>query len=440
MDIYAAVRPIRPATAIVTSAQSSLCGRIRLPGDKSVSIRRALLTLFSENDIRLEHYGSGEDCLTALCCLRQLGKEVTRNGEDVNIAGKYLEKSATLDCRNSGTTARLLMGLLCGLDGEWEIAGDESLSTRPMERVAQPLREMGAVIELTDGKLPARISGSKLRPIRYESPVASAQVKSAVLLAGISGGVEVEYKEPYPSRNHTEKLLGVSCDTDGWIRLPKNTAAPSSAALSGNIPGDPSSAAFWGIAATLIPESKLIIEDVLIDPMRCGWIDVLRSAGTDIRIGNEKSICAESVGDVVCSASIPKPLLIPQEIVPRVIDEIPVLAVAATQTNGLSRIEGVNELRIKESDRLQQLVQHLSAMNAKTEIKGDELLVHGSSQLEGAEVEPRADHRIAMAFAIAGLIASGKTKIHSADSARISYPEFWKDLSVLSPGSLTYEN
>ena len=440
MDIHAAEQPVQTATAIITSAQFSLCGRIRLPGDKSVSIRRALLTLFSEDDIRLEHYGSGEDCLTALYCLRQLGKEVIRTGDDVLIRGKFSKNCAILDCRNSGTTARLLMGLLCGVDGEWMLTGDESLSARPMERVAQPLREMGAEIVLREGRLPASIRGRRLKSIRYESPVASAQVKSAVLLAGAVSGVDVEYKEPYPSRNHTEKLLGVECDTDGWIRLPKHMGVPSSDFIAGIIPGDPSSAAFWGVAATIIPNSSLTLEGVLSDSLRCGWIDVLNEAGADISIENEQAICCEPVGDIVCKTSSLLSLNVLSENIPRVIDEIPILAVAATHAEGLSRMEGIEELRVKESDRLQQIVKHLSMMGAKVETNDRELCIHGPCQLIGAEIDPHNDHRIAMAFAIAGLAADGKTIIRSANCADISYPEFWTDLSKLLPGSILYEN
>jgi len=432
--------PARFSTVCILPAQTPLRGRIRLPGDKSVSIRRALLTLFSDDEAALDNFGSGEDCLTALYCLEQLGKTVERESNRVIIGGKFHRQQATLDCRNSGTAARLLMGILSGFEGEWILTGDSSLSSRPMERIAAPLREMGAIIKLSDGRLPAKILGGKLRSIRYESAVASAQLKSAVLLAGLGGGVEVQYREPFFSRTHTERLLELETDSKGWIQLDQNAEAPSSAALSGGISGDPSSATFWGVAAALIPDSELILEGVLTDPVRCGWIDVLQASGVDIRVENESQVCSESVGDVVCKSSSLTPIKISQEMIPRVIDEIPILSIAATQARGCSRMRRLAELRVKESDRLAQIEKHLSGMNATVEIGQDELSIAGPVELCGAVINPERDHRIAMAFAIAGLIAKGNTKIHQAECAAVSYQEFWKDLSELSPGSLQYEN
>ncbi|MBU0691625.1 3-phosphoshikimate 1-carboxyvinyltransferase [bacterium] len=434
-------KPTRFSTVSITAAQAPLRGRLRLPGDKSLSIRRALLTLFTDHDTTLENYGSGEDCLTALYCLKQLGKSIERSGARALIKGRFENRHAALDCRNSGTTARLLMGILSGIEGEWVLSGDESLSSRPMARVAAPLREMGAAIELTNGRLPARIRGGTLKPIRYDAPVASAQVKSAVLLAGLSGGARIEYREPFPSRAHTENLLGLKTDKDGWLRLTENAHAPSGTDLSGTVPGDPSSAAFWGVAAALIPDSELILENVLTDSSRCGWIDVLKSSGADIQADNETQVYFESVGDIICRSSRLNPIQISQALVPSVIDEIPILAVAATRAEGISRMKGLSELRVKESDRLTQIEKHLSAMNAKIESHRDELRIQGPTELRGSVIDSQQDHRIAMAFAIAGLSATGITEIHSADCAAISYTEFWEDLVKLSPGSLhKYEN
>ncbi|RQV97416.1 3-phosphoshikimate 1-carboxyvinyltransferase, partial [bacterium] len=335
----------------------------------------------------------------------------------------------------------LLMGILSGIEGEWVMMGDESLSSRPMERVAAPLREMGTAIELTNGRLPAKIRGGKLKAIRYDAPVASAQVKSAVLLAGLSGGVRIEYREPFPSRAHTENLLGLKIDKDGWLRLSEHARTPNGTDLSGMIPGDPSSAAFWGVAAALIPDSELILENVLTDSSRCGWIDVLKSSGADIQTDNETQVYFESVGDIICRSSRLNPIYVSRALVPRVIDEIPILAVAATQAEGISRMRGLHELRMKESDRLSQIERHLSAMYAKIESHQDELRIQGPTELRGSVIDSQQDHRIAMAFAIAGLNAKGTTEIHSADCAAISYPEFWEDLVKLSPGSLhKYEN
>lgn len=436
MDSESTANPERSATVSITPTHSPLRGCLHLPGDKSVSIRRALLTLFSDDETALDNYGSGEDCLTALYCLRQLGKVIEQDSLRVLIRGEFRNRKATLDCRNSGTTARLLMGILGGCEGEWILYGDASLSKRPMERVATPLRQMGADIELTGGCLPAKIRGRKLQSISYDSPVASAQVKSAVLLAGLASEVAVEYREPYLSRSHTENLLGIKRDADDWLRLPQNTTAPRGASLSGMIPADPSAAAFWGVAAAIIPGSELLLEGVLSDATRCGWIETLTLSGADIRAENKRETGAECLGDVICKSANLRAINIAPETVPRVIDEIPVLAVAATQANGQSEMKGLHELRVKESDRLTQVVKHLSAMHAHAEVRQNDLQIKGPSELRGAVIDPQYDHRIAMALAIAGLIAKGTTTIHAADCAAISYPEFWSDLAELAPDSL----
>jgi 3-phosphoshikimate 1-carboxyvinyltransferase len=423
----------------VFPAQKPLLGRIRLPGDKSLSIRRALLTLFTEREVVLENYGSGEDCLTALYCLERLGKSIRREQSRVSISGTFDSQNATLDCRNSGTCARLLMGILAGGDGDWTIIGDESLSSRPMERVATPLRCMGAKIELTNGRLPARIKGGKLFSLSYESPVASAQVKSAILLAGLSSGADVHFHEPFQSRAHTERLLGIKCDEKGWLHFHPQEHKPDFSALSGMIPGDPSSAAFWGVAAVIIPESKVILESVLIDEIRCGWVHVLRESGADIRFENASSDHDEAVGDIICSASRLLPLRLSHEIIPRVIDEIPILSVAASQASGASVLEGLAELRVKESDRLSRVQDGLAAMGADIYVHDDVLTLHGPAKLRGAGIQSHGDHRIAMAFAVAGLISEGFTEIIGSDCVSVSYPEFWRDLVKLSPASIINE-
>jgi 3-phosphoshikimate 1-carboxyvinyltransferase len=423
----------------VSPARAPLRGRIRLPGDKSLSIRRALLTLFTEQEVELENYGSGEDCLTALYCLERLGKRVLREGSRVTIQGAFDSRSAMLDCRNSGTCARLLMGILAGREGEWEIAGDDSLSLRPMERVATPLRCMGAQIELSNGRLPATIKGGRLFPISFESHVASAQVKSAVLLAGLSGSVEVHYHEPFPSRAHTERLLGVEGDEKGWLHFRPAASELNSEGLCGSIPGDPSSAAFWGVAATVIPASRIALEGVLLDDIRCGWVNVLRDCGANILYENEASNHDESIGDIVCSASILSPLSLSMDLIPRVIDEVPILSVAASQANGESKMEGLGELRVKESDRLTCIYDGLTGMRADIQVLNDSLTLRGPVKLKGANIQPHGDHRIAMAFAVAGLIADGSTKIIDSDCVTVSYPEFWQDFVKLSPGSIIDE-
>jgi 3-phosphoshikimate 1-carboxyvinyltransferase len=425
-------RESSPRRAIIRRAEAPLRGRISISGDKSISIRRALLTLFTTATVELENFGSGEDCLTALYCLRQLCKQVDRVGRRVRISGCVDTESAALDCRNSGTCARLLMGILAGRPGNWTLTGDASLTRRPMERVAHPLRTMGAEIKLTDGCLPASIVGRKLHSSKYDSPIASAQVKSAVLLAGLSGGATVEYREPHRSREHTERLLGIQHGEDGWIRFDPKSFSLSAERLSGEIPADTSSAAFWGIAATLITESEVRIDNLLATPLRCGWIEVMQRAGSRVEVRNQRLAHGEEIADFTFRDSRLQAFSIEQEFIPSVIDEIPILSVAASLASGPSRFAGLGELRVKESNRLLAISRSLTDMGVSLQSDEKTLHIKGPTLLKSAIIESKNDHRIAMAFAIAGLCADKKTVIEDADCVKISYPEFWETFTSLT--------
>jgi 3-phosphoshikimate 1-carboxyvinyltransferase len=418
--------------ARIRRPRAPLIGTVAPKGDKSVSIRRALFSIFTKEQVALDNYGSGEDCLTALLCLRALGKRVEIQDSRIEIEGSA-DQSCELDCRNSGTTARLLMGLLAGRVGEWTLIGDESLSRRPMQRVAEPLRRMGAMIELTHGKLPAKITGARLHGATHDLEISSAQLKSALLLAGLFAEGETRVREPLSSRDHTERLLGLTQDAQGFWRVnPDCAKSLSASSLSGEIPCDISSAAFWAGAAMLVPGSEIAIRNLLLNPLRAGWITVLKRAGADISYRVEHVVGGEPVGTVIIRHSQLSSLKITADEVPGVIDEIPVLSVIASVAGGTSRFENLAELRVKESDRLAAIADCLSLMNVRTMISGDNLSVEGNSVLQAATIDPRGDHRIALAFACAGLAAEDETTILDPDCASVSYPEFWSELSSLS--------
>ncbi|MBK6909434.1 MAG: 3-phosphoshikimate 1-carboxyvinyltransferase [bacterium] len=425
----------------IRAAREPLRGSLALSGDKSVSIRRALFALFSHRDVRLQNYGTGEDCQTALLCLEALGQTVERTADEIVIRSGPLRSGVTLDCRNSGTTARLLMGLLAGRDGTWIMRGDESLSRRPMARVTEPLAKMGARIDLADGnKLPARIMGSALSGCDHDLRIASAQVKSAVLLAGLHADGVTRVREPLPSRDHTERLLGLRQSPERFWMVDSTTLETLPIDLDGVIPGDISSAAFWAVAALLVPGSEIVIPRVLLNPLRAAWFDALRTAGADIQAHVEGVVCNEPVGTLRIRHSELRPLHVRAADVPGLIDEIPALTVLATTIPNTSRFEELRELRVKESDRLQVVADHLLALGVCVAVEGDDLVVNGGAELRGTDLNSYDDHRIAMAFALAGLVASGETTIHDADCAAVSYPEFFAELNKLTHDSVVMYN
>lgn len=329
------------------------------------------------------------------------------------------------------------MGMLAGRAGEWTLMGDESLSKRPMERVAAPLRKMGAQIELAAGGcLPVKIVGKSLVGCDHDLKISSAQVKSAILLAGLSATGVTRVREPIASRDHTERLLGLVQEPDGYWAVDRSKQSAATLSLRGTLPGDISSAAFWAVAGLLVASSDITISNVILNPLRTGWVTCLVNAGAKVTAKLERETAGEPVGSLQINHGKLSPLSVRAAEVPGLIDEIPVLAVLAATIEGESVFEQVSELRVKESDRLAAIVTGLAAMGAQAEIRGDNLHIFGGAKLRGATINPQKDHRIAMAFALAGLAASGTTIIHDADCAAVSYPEFFAELATLSPNSL----
>ena len=411
----------------------NILGSLRLPGDKSISHRYAMLAAIAEGATRLGNFSTGADCASTLACVQQLGC-VVRKAQDgaIEIEGRprLQQPRTSLDCGNSGSTMRMLSGILAGQNFACDLHGDESLSRRPMARVITPLRQMGAEISAAAGdRPPLHIHGGKLRAIEYKTPIASAQVKSAVLFAGLfaTGGTTVE--EPHRTRDHTEQALrafGVELS-----RSRNRVSVRGGQKLKGIeavIPGDISSAAFFFCAAALFPASNLVIDNLLLNPTRASLLDVLRILGARISVINLEEHHGELVGTVKVEHGRLTGTTIEGAQSVALIDELPVLAAIAPYTGDGIEIRDAKELRVKESDRIALVAHNLRAMGAECEEREDGLRVPGSQKLHGAEIDSGGDHRIAMAFAVAALRAEGDTKIHGAESARISFPEFFEML------------
>ena len=412
---------IRPARNIT--------GSIRLPGDKSISHRYAMLGGIAEGTTRLSNFSSGADCASTLSCMQQLGCTVRRTANNVEIEGRerLRQPAESLDCGNSGSTMRMLAGILAGHDFECELHGDESLSRRPMGRVMTPLRQMGAQITAAEGdRPPLRMRGGRLRAIDYVMPVASAQVKSAVLFAGLLAEGETSVEEPYRTRDHSEQALRAF---GAELSRSRNRVGLSGGqklkAIEAFVPGDISSAAFFLCAAALFPESNLVIESLLLNPTRASLLDVLKLLGARISVINLESQHGELVGTVKIEHGKLTGTTIEGGQSVALIDELPVLAAIAPCTRDGMEIRDAKELRVKESDRIALVAKNLRAMGAECEEREDGLRVPGGQKLHGAEIDSGGDHRIAMAFTVAALRAEGESEIHGADSARISFPEFY---------------
>lgn len=414
-----------------------LTGSLRLPGDKSISHRYAMLAAIAEGASEIHYFSSSADCASTLACLEKLGARVERKGEAVTVEGGGLEglraPSATLDAGNSGSTMRMLAGILSAQPFHSVMSGDASLSRRPMQRVIEPLTRMGARISSSDGGLPPlRFEGdpdTRLRSIRYELPVASAQVKTAVLLAGLFAEGATEIIEPAVTRDHTELALeqmGAEVGRHGHsIRL---EGRPRLVGQKVYVPGDLSSAAFFIVAALLVPESNLVIQNVGLNPTRTSILDVLVSMGGRVKILNVEMISGELLGDLHVEGGRLRGGELPRELVPRLIDELPVLAVLGTQTDQGLSFRGAGELRVKESDRLAAVAGNLRRMGAEVEEFADGLRVAGGQRLRGADIDSHGDHRIAMAFAVAGLVAEGATVLKDSACVGVSFPDFFETL------------
>ena len=413
-------------------------GRVRLPGDKSISHRLAMLAAIAEGTTRIENFAASQDCHSTLACLRLLGTEIQLTGESVvSISGRglrgLLPSSVPLDAGNSGSTIRMLSGILAGQSFETRISGDESLRGRPMKRIIAPLREMGAQITAHDDNYPPlTIQGCPLHNIQYVLPVASAQVKSAILLAGLYCEGETTVIERVATRNHTELAMqsfGVPVTLkDRSIQI-KGNSAPS--AIQTTVPGDISSGAFLIAAATLLPGSQLLLQDVGMNPGRRTFVDLLLNMGASIEVMNERVAGGEPIADLLVGSALLKGGTVSGELIPQVIDEIPILAVLATQTEIGMEIRDAGELRVKESDRIRSIVDNLRVMGGEVEELPDGLIVKGRQSLHGGRISTYRDHRIAMAFAIAGLTAVNPTLIEEAECAGVSFPSFFEILSRL---------
>jgi 3-phosphoshikimate 1-carboxyvinyltransferase len=416
-------RTIRPARNIM--------GSLRLPGDKSISHRYALLGALAEGVTRLHNFSTGADCASSLACARQLGASVTQSEETVEItggAGTLKAPGTPLDCGNSGSTMRMLSGLLAAQSDEFTLFGDASLNRRPMERVRKPLMRMGAEIVLTDGHAPMTIRGRQLKGIEYETPVPSAQVKTALLFAGLQAEGSTTVREAVRTRDHGELALrAFGAEVHRTIDSVEISGGQNLHGIEATIPGDLSSAAFFLCAAALFPGSSLVLDQLGMNPTRAALLDVLTSLGAKISVLNLEEQNGELIGTLQLTA--PAEGLGATEISgalsAQLIDELPVLAAIAPYTRGGIRIHDAKELRVKESDRIALVATNLRAMGAQVEEFEDGLHVPGNQKLHGAQIDSGSDHRIAMAFSVAALRAAGDTLIRGADSAAVSFPEFF---------------
>ena len=430
--------------ALGTQPARSLQGVVQVPGDKSISHRALLFGAIAEGTTRITGLLPAEDPLSTAACLRAMGVTISaiEAGQPVSVEGVGLdglrEPEDVLDCGNSGTTMRLMLGLLAGRAGRHVVlTGDGSLRRRPMQRVGGPLAQMGALISGRSGGnlAPLAIQGQQLRGATIRTPVASAQVKSALVLAALTATGDTTVIEPVQSRDHSERMLrafGAQLSVGG-PGLTEVTVTPG-ASLRGQdviVPGDISSAAFWLVAGAITPGADLTVQNVGLNPSRTGVLDVLAQMGARIELLNGREVAGEPVGDLRVTHGPLQAFTIGAELIPRLVDEIPVLAVAACYAEGVSRVSGAEELRVKETDRLAVMARQLGAMGARIEEFADGLTIEGGVPLHGAEVDSETDHRVAMSLAVAAQVAHGPTQLHRPEAAAVSYPGFWEDLERL---------
>ena len=420
------------------SAARALEGTVRLPGDKSISHRYAMLASLAEGSTHIRNYSTGADCASTLGAVEALGIGVERGEGEIVIHGKGLDgwraPRQALDAGNSGSTIRMMSGLLAAQPFESRIAGDDSLARRPMDRIIRPLAEMGAKIEAHENRFPPlHIFGRPLRSIDYSLPVASAQVKTCVLFAGLFAEGETIVREPVVTRDHTERALReMGAQIAVERRVITLQSRPRLKPFDTEVPGDLSSAAFFLVAATVVAGSRLALTGVGLNPTRSALIDFLIAAGANIQVMNVRQVCGEVVSDLLVTGSRPTGGVVEKGLTAALIDEIPVLAVlGARSEQGLS-VRDASELRVKETDRIATLARNFELMGIHIEVRPDGFDIPGGQTIHGAEVDSFGDHRIAMACAVAGLAAEGETLIHNADAASVSYPEFWSTLQQVS--------
>jgi 3-phosphoshikimate 1-carboxyvinyltransferase len=412
-----------------------LVGEIKIPGDKSISHRSLMLGALAEGETVIHGLLLGEDPRSTAACFRAMGAEISElNAEEVRVKGiglgRLQEPVDLLDAGNSGTTMRLMLGILASHPGRFfTVTGDSSLRSRPMSRVIKPLLMMGAQIWGRQGNslAPLAVQGQQLKGIHYSSPIASAQVKSCIMLAGLLAEGKTTVTEPAISRDHNERMLrafGAEVLVDPEAKSVTVTGYPTLRGQTVVVPGDISSAAFWLVAGAIVPGSNLLVQNVGINPTRTGILEALEQMGADITPENVREVAGEPVADLRVRHGRLKATTIAGDIIPRLIDEIPILAVAACFAEGVTVIKDAEELRVKESDRITVMATQLNALGAKVSERPDGMEIMGGVQLKGAEVDSFTDHRIAMSLAIAALMAEGDSTIHRAEAAAVSYPDF----------------
>ena len=413
---------------------TNLHGEITVPGDKSISHRAVMFGSLAKGTTRITHFLEGADCLSTISCFRKMGIDIENNNGEILVHGKGLRGLSSptdiLDVGNSGTTTRLISGILAGQNFVSELTGDDSIQSRPMKRIMTPLLSMGADITSIKGNncVPLRIAGHPLKAIHYDSPVASAQVKSCVLLAGMYSDGVTSVIEPVLSRNHTEIMLnyfGAQVTSEGTTA--SIVPEPSLHAREIAVPGDISSAAYFIAAGLLVPGSEILLKNVGINPTRDGLLRVCKDMGADITMLNV-NMDGEPTADLLVRTSSLHGTTVGGEIIPTLIDEIPMIAVMAAFAEGTTIIKDAKELKVKESDRILVMAENLSRMGADITQTDDGMIIHGGKPLHGAVIDSYLDHRVAMSFAIAGLLCDGPLSIKGGDCVKISYPEFYEDL------------
>lgn len=424
---------------MILTQKKALKGTVSVPGDKSISHRSIMLGSIADGMTEVHHFLQGADCLSSIACFRQMGISIENDGSIVRIHGRGLHglknPSKILDTGNSGTTTRLMSGILAGQTFDCIVNGDASIQSRPMKRIITPLSMMGASIESLNKNdcAPLKITGKPLTGIHYHSPVASAQVKSAILLAGLYAEGETQVTEPILSRNHTELMLHgcggdiISSGTTVTLRPVKRLEAQCI-----DVPGDISSAAYFIAAGLIVPNSEICIKNVGINPTRDGILRVCQAMGGNITLENIHDVCGEPVADVIVRSSSLHGTVIEGDIIPALIDEIPIIAVMAAFAEGQTIIRDAAELKVKESDRISVMTENLSAMGIDITATDDGMVIFGGKMPHGAVIDSHLDHRIAMSFAVAALASDGETQIIGSDCVNISYPTFYQDLLKLA--------
>lgn len=421
----------------VISARTSLKGRIRIPGDKSISHRAVMFGSIAKGDTNITDFLTGDDCMSTIACFKRLGIDIEINGDRVTVHGKGIKglsaPNEILDVGNSGTTIRLISGILAAQNFDCVLNGDASIQKRPMKRVITPLAQMGADIEsLNDGYAPLRIHGRRLKAIEYTMPVASAQVKSSILLASLFAEGTTVINEPVASRNHTEIMLNYfGADIKNNNGVITSTPVEELYGKDIEVPGDISSAAFFMAAGLIVPDSHIIIENVGINPTRTGIIDAFKAMGGYVNIINERSSGGEPVADIEVKTSKLKATVLEDSIIPRMIDEIPVFAVAALCAEGTTVVKNAEELKVKESNRIATMSEELGKLGVIIEETDDGMIIKGNQKVKAGTVYSHMDHRVAMSCAVAALIGDGDTIITDADCVGISFPDFYKKLESL---------